>query len=105
MGVILMIAFHNHQPVGNFPWVFEGAFCRSYGPFPHVLKRDPDIRIPLHNSGPLIDWMEQNRPEYLDAVGELAGRGQIEIMGGGYYEPILSIIPERDATTTLARTP
>ncbi len=94
MGVYLMIAVHNHQPVGNFPWVFEGAFDRSYGPFLDVLKRYPDIRITLHNSGPLIDWMEQNRPEYLNTVGELADRGQIEIMGGGYYEPILSIIPE-----------
>jgi alpha-amylase len=103
MGVNLMIAVHNHQPVGNFPWVFEGAFDRSYGPFLDVLKRYPDIRITLHNSGPLIDWMEQNRPEYLDAVGELAGRGQIEIMGGGYYEPILSIIPERDAAAQIER--
>jgi 4-alpha-glucanotransferase len=103
MGVNLMIAVHNHQPVGNFPWVFEGAFDRSYGPFLKVLKRYPDIRITLHNSGPLIDWMEQNRPEYLDAVGELSARGQIEIMGGGYYEPVLSIIPEADATAQIER--
>jgi 4-alpha-glucanotransferase len=101
MGVNLMIAVHNHQPVGNFPWVFEGAFDRSYGPFLEVLKKYPDIRITLHNSGPLIDWMEQNRPEYLDAVRELSASGQIEIMGGGYYEPILSIIPEADAAAQI----
>jgi alpha-amylase/alpha-mannosidase (GH57 family) len=39
MGVNLMIAIHNHQPVGNFPWVFEGAFDRSYGPFLDVLTK------------------------------------------------------------------
>lgn len=103
MGVNLMIAIHNHQPVGNFPWIFEGAFDRSYGPFLEVLKKYPDIRITLHNSGPLIDWMEQNRPEYLDTVRELSARGQIEVMGGGYYEPILSIIPETDAVTQIER--
>lgn len=101
MGVNLMIAIHNHQPVGNFPWVFEGAFDRSYGPFLEVLKRYPDIRVTLHNSGPLIDWMEENRPEYLDTVRELSLRGQVEVMGGGYYEPILTIIPEKDAAAQI----
>ncbi len=103
MGVNLMIAIHNHQPVGNFPWVFEGAFDRSYGPFLDILKKYPGIRITLHNSGPLIDWMEENRPYYLDTVRELADAGQIEVMGGGYYEPILSIIPEADAVGQIER--
>ena len=29
-------------------------------------------------------------------VHEMAKRGQIEILSGGFYEPILSIIPEED---------
>ncbi len=76
MGVNLMIAIHNHQPVGNFPWVFEGACDRSYGPFLEVLEEYPDIRITLHNSGPLIDWMEKNRPHYLETVAALASGGR-----------------------------
>ena len=97
MGVNLLICIHNHQPVGNFPWVFEDAFEHSYGPFMEVLKKYPEIKITLHNTGPLLDWMEGNRPEYLDTLKELAGKGQVEIMGGAYYEPIISIIPAEDA--------
>jgi len=68
MSVDLMMCIHNHQPVGNFGWVFEEAFDRSYGPFLEVLEDYPDIRITLHNTGPLLDWMGEHRPGYLDAV-------------------------------------
>ncbi len=97
MGINLMIGIHNHQPVGNFGWVFADAFEHSYGPFLEALKRHPEIKITLHNTGPLLDWIEENRPEYLDTLGELVSRGQVEILGGAYYEPIISIIPKVDA--------
>jgi alpha-amylase len=97
MGIHLLIAIHNHQPVGNFDWVFADAYERAYGPFLQALARHEKIRLTLHNTGPLLDWMEENRKDYLDTVGELVSRGQIEVMGGAYFEPIISIIPERDA--------
>ena len=97
MSVDLMLCIHNHQPVGNFGWVFEEAFDRSYGPFLEVLQEYPDISITLHNTGPLLDWMEEHRPDYLDAVRRCVERGQVEVMGGAYFEPIISIIPEEDA--------
>jgi alpha-amylase len=50
----------------------------------------------LHTSGCLFDWLAQRHPEYLDLVGELARAGRIEILGGAYHEPILSMIPRRD---------
>ncbi|MBN1882240.1 MAG: DUF1926 domain-containing protein [Deltaproteobacteria bacterium] len=101
MSVDLMLCIHNHQPVGNFGWVFEEAFDRSYGPFLEVLEDYPDITITLHNTGPLLDWMEENRPEYLDAVRRLVERGQVEVMGGAYFEPIISIIPEENARSQI----
>ena len=101
MSVDLMMCIHNHQPVGNFGWVFEEAFDRSYGPFLEVLEDYPDIRITLHNTGPLLDWMEEHRPGYLDAVRRCVENGQVEVMGGAYFEPILSIIPERDARSQI----
>ena len=92
----LVLALHNHQPVGNFDGVFEDAYRDSYCPFLDVLDDYPDIPIVLHTSGSLLDWIEDRHPEYIDRVRNFVDRGQIEILGGPYYEPILASIPRRD---------
>lgn len=92
-----LFGIHNHQPVGNFDGVFEESFKRSYLPFLEVLSSHPGIRISLHCSGPLWDWSKQKCPEFIDLVGKLLEKDQIELLGGGYYEPLLSIIPQGDA--------
>ena len=95
--VNLIIGIHNHQPVGNFGHVFEMAFERCYKPQLDVLEQHPGVRVAIHHSGPLLEWIEENRPKYIEAVAKLAARGQVEILSGGFYEPILSVIPEEDA--------
>ena len=90
------MAIHNHQPLGNFPWVFEQAYQRAYLPMLEALERHPAVRLSLHNSGCLIDWLQQDHPEYLCRLVNLVKRHQVEIMGGAYYEPILPAIPDAD---------
>ncbi len=92
-----LFGIHNHQPVGNFDGVFREAFDRCYAPLVERLRRHPVIRCALHHSGPLIEWIEANEPGYFDRLGELVERGQVEIMSGGFYEPILTVIPREDA--------
>lgn len=94
--VRLILTLHNHQPVGNFDNVFEAAFQDSYSPFLNVLQDFPELPVVLHFSGSLLDWLAKNHPEYVARVREFVQRGQIEILGGPYYEPILSAIPRRD---------
>ncbi|MBL8849261.1 MAG: DUF1926 domain-containing protein, partial [Planctomycetaceae bacterium] len=94
--VRLALLLHNHQPVGNFDGVFEAAYQDSYRPFLDVLEQYPDIPVSLHTSGSLLDWLADRHPEYIDRVRSFVERGQIEIVGGPYYEPILACIPRRD---------
>ncbi len=93
---------HNHQPVGNFDFVFEEAYQRAYRPFLEAVSHRPWFRFSLHNSGCLWEWLVGHHPEYLSLVKELTDRGQVELMGGGFYEPILPAIPERDRQGQLA---
>ncbi|MSQ31997.1 MAG: DUF1926 domain-containing protein [Dehalococcoidia bacterium] len=90
------LVLHNHQPVGNFPWVFEDAYAKCYLPMVHALEKHPLIKASLHYSGPLIDWLTDNRPDFIPMVASLVKRGQVEIIGSGYYEPILTSIPDVD---------
>ncbi len=94
--LFLGLVIHNHQPVGNFPWVFQEAFDKAYEPFLSLLEAHPSVRVALHYSGPLVDWMLENQPGFFDRLAALVGRGQVEMVSGGYYEPIMPSIPAKD---------
>jgi predicted glycosyl hydrolase (DUF1957 family) len=94
--VNFIFGIHNHQPVGNFDFVFQEAYEKSYLPFLQVLQKFPKIKMVIHFTGILLDWLKENHPELITMVREMVQRGQLEVMTGGYYEPILSIIPEAD---------
>jgi len=94
--VRLIFVCHDHQPTGNFDHVFEQAYQDSYKPFLDVFEPYESLKIGLHTSGPLMEWLDANHPEYLDRVAALVAAGRIEIIGGPFYEPILSMIPRHD---------
>jgi len=99
--VRMTFGIHNHQPVGNFEHVMEESFVACYQPFLQALAAHPTINTSLHHSGCLLEWIEKRHPEYIDELARLVERGQVEILGGGFYEPILSVIPRDDAVEQL----
>ena len=98
----LVLVLHNHQPIGNFDGVFEQAYQDSYLPFLDVFDRYESLRIALHTSGSLMEWLDANHPEYVDRLAGLVASGRIEIVGGAYFEPILAMIPPRDRIGQIA---
>ena len=99
----LVLLIHAHQPVGNFEDVLAQAYSRSYLPFLELLLRHPSIRLGLHYSGPLLEWFDRNHPEFFDLLRELIDRNQVELVGGGFYEPILIAIPPEDRHEQIRR--
>ncbi|AEH25039.1 alpha-amylase/4-alpha-glucanotransferase domain-containing protein [Pyrococcus yayanosii] len=91
-----IFGIHNHQPLGNFGWVFESAYERAYRPFLEALEEYPNMKAAIHISGPLVEWIEENRPEYFDLLRTLIKRGQVELVVAGFYEPVLAAIPKED---------
>lgn len=92
----LCLALHNHQPIGNFDGVFEQAYQDSYLPFLEVFEPYEKLQISLHTSGPLMMWMAERHPEYLDRLRILVEADRVEVIGGPEYEPILTMLPRRD---------
>ncbi len=101
--VSLALVIHNHQPVGNFGWVIEDVFEHAYEPMLGALERHPGVRLGLHYSGPLLQWIAANRPEAISRIRGLVSRGQVEVVGGAYYEPVLITLPDRDRQGQLVR--
>ena len=99
----LTLVIHAHQPAGNFEHVFEECYKQSYDAFLCLLEKHPGVHVALHYSGPLLLWIEKNHPEYFDRLRQMVASGQVEILGGGFYEPILVSIPEADRLEQLKR--
>src|SRR5277367_5946239 len=99
----LVLLIHAHQPCGNFEHVLEKAYLDSYLPFVELLEQHPGVHAGLHYSGPLLTWMEKHRPEYFAKLKALVSAGQVELVGGGFYEPILVSIPPEDQREQIIR--
>jgi len=97
----LILCIHNHQPVGNMDFILEDAYKAAYLPFFEILKDYKNIKINLHFSGFLFSWLLENKPDYIDLLKLLKKQGQIEIIAGGMYEPVLSLISEEDGCSQI----
>ncbi|MHA1233979.1 MAG: alpha-amylase/4-alpha-glucanotransferase domain-containing protein [Promethearchaeota archaeon] len=94
--VHLPIIFHFHQPVDQKFLIYEDIYQKSYMPLIDNIFEFSGIKFTLHFSGNLLEWLLENKPEFIEKLKVMAKRGQIEIIGGGFYEPIFAIIPYRD---------
>jgi hypothetical protein len=99
----LILMVHAHQPAGNFQYVFEDCYAKSYETFLSLVEKHPAVRMALHYSGSLLHWIETNRPEYFVRLQKLVKTGQVELIGGGFYEPILISIPKADQLEQIGR--
>ncbi|MHA1794001.1 MAG: alpha-amylase/4-alpha-glucanotransferase domain-containing protein [Promethearchaeota archaeon] len=89
------IVFHFHQPVDNFDFVIENIHDICYKP---LLDRiiNSNVKFTLHFTGSILEWLESHHPEYIEDIRSLCKKNQVELISGGYYEPILAIIPDDD---------
>lgn len=94
---------HSHQPVGNFDHVIEEAYQRAYSPFLGVLSEHEGIHVSLHYSGVLLQWIEARHPDFFRDLRRLIDRGQVEMLGGGFYDPILVSIPDDDKAAQMRK--
>ena len=74
--ISLALALHNHQPVGNFGWVFAEVYDQAYRPMIEALEHHPGIRLSLHYTGPLLHWLATERPDAIARLRALVDRAR-----------------------------
>ncbi|MCB5189788.1 DUF1926 domain-containing protein [Methylobacillus arboreus] len=94
--VALLLGVHAHQPVGNFESVLDDAHARCYGPFLRLMYEYPAFHFAIHISGWLLQYMLKHFPDDMGLLHEMVERGQVELFGAGFTEPVLASIPVRD---------
>ncbi len=92
----LLMGTYNSIPPGSAHEQLEKIYQNSYKPFLQVLYEFPKVKASLHYSGVLFEWLEEYHSELFIIINEMIKRRQIELLGGGFYDPILPVIPGKD---------
>ncbi|MCM1320737.1 MAG: DUF1925 domain-containing protein [Bacteroides sp.] len=88
------LSFHAAETISNDEK--EAIYQNSYKKLIKFLYTHLKCCFSLYFPGIFLDWLDKTHPEILIIVSELIKRGQIEIIGGGYYEPYFSLIQPAD---------
>src|SRR4029077_19765660 len=91
-----LFGVHDHQPVGNFEFVVDEAVAKAYHPFLEALHEVPHVPVTVHCSGTLLAFLRERARPTFDLLGTLVSAGQVELLTGGFYEPILAMLPDSD---------
>jgi hypothetical protein len=91
-----ILGSHYHIPYGVGDDEFETAYKTNLKPFVSTLYKYPKIQATLHYSGILLYWLEKAHPEFFILLEDLVSRKQVELLGGGFYEPMMSLLPLSD---------
>jgi alpha-amylase len=100
--VNLVLCLHMHQPLGNFPDVVDRIVKETYRPVLDALQKHPGVSVNLHFSGVLLEMLAERHPEMVQQLRDLVATGRVEMMTGGFYEPVLVEWAEEDRDGQLA---
>ena len=92
----LILGFHAHIFPSAPDEEFEELYTSALKPFIAVLNEYPKIPAVLHYSGSLFSRLEQKKPEFFLLIKDMAARKQLELLGGGFYEPLMPLLPPAD---------
>ena len=95
-GTKVILGTYNTMPDGASGKVFELTYQRSWRPFLSSLYKFQNISAVLYYSGIVLQWIEENHPEFLLLLEEMASRKQIELLGGGFFNPLFPILQPSD---------
>jgi hypothetical protein len=92
----LILGSHAHVPSGASEAEFEHVYEKIMRPFVSNLYRYSNIQAVMHYSGVILYWVERTHPEFFMLIEDMVARRQIELLGGGFYEPMFPLIPVQD---------
>ncbi len=80
----------------SVPFYVEEQYVSVFKKTMSFLYSCEHIPCSFYFPGPLLEWMERSHEEFFMVLSEMQDRKQIEIIGGGYYDPLFPLIPPSD---------
>ena len=92
----LVLGVCDHLPSGARESEYEALYDKKIKPLIQAMDKYPRINIVFHYSGVLLHWIERHHPEFFMLLEDLLSRRQAEFLGGGFYNPMLPLLPLTD---------
>ena len=83
------------------PDEYDRMYQSVYKPLARFLYSHPDFKFSFSFTGPQLLYYKKKRNEFLTIIKELVERNQVEILGGGFYAPVLPLLFPVDRNTQI----
>ena len=80
---------------------YDKVYQSVYKPLVKFLYSHPDFKFSFSFTGPQLIYYKKKRTEFITILKELVERNQVEILGGGYYSPVLPLLFTVDRNTQI----
>ena len=74
----------------------EKEYQKLYKPLVKFLFSNPEFHFTFYFTGPAIQFYKKKKSEFITILKQLSERNQIEILGGGFYDPVLPLLYTAD---------
>jgi len=92
----IILGIYSQKPLGTQVEDLEYSLFHCYKPLLTYLYTHEDIKFVLYISIIILEWFENTYPEINMLINDMVKRKQLEMLSGGYYDPILTILPLKD---------
>ncbi len=100
----VLAGFYSQLPSGTGALVLERVLSCVLKPMLTFLYNHPAAKIHLHLTTAEMEWLECNHPEVNMLITDLVKKNQLELLTGGYYQPILQLLQMKDRSAQIEKT-
>ena len=93
--------FRSMSVFSDNPDEFDRMYQSVYKPLARFLYSHPDFKFSFSFTGPQLLYYKKKRNEFLTIIKQLVERNQVEILGGGFYAPVLPLLFPVDRNTQI----
>lgn len=101
--ITLLLGVHQSQHLGYSDSERDSAYEHIYKPLLKTLYNYSSTRFSIYFAGMIYEWLDKYHSEFVDVLNEMTKRRQIELIGGGFYEPFFPLIPKSDRLGQIER--
>lgn len=74
----------------------DREYQKVYKPLVKFLFTHPEFHFTFYLTGPALQFYKKKKSEFITILKQLSERNQIEVLGGGFYDPVLPLLYTAD---------
>ncbi|AEC01764.1 alpha-amylase/4-alpha-glucanotransferase domain-containing protein [Parasphaerochaeta coccoides] len=99
----MFIGAYSQIPHGSSPQAFKRVVDCALKPLLTHLYQKPWVRLHLYLSGALLECLDDSYPEINMLIVDLIKKEQLEFLTGGYYQPVLHVLPAKERSLQIEK--